>query len=176
MEYNILIKIPVNDLKYNPFFCEENIWHLCQEELLDNLERKVVFIFSKNRYVTMKNQRLGTLVRWDYHVVLLIKDTDWMVADFDTRLSFPCSAEEYLNRSFVADDVTFFRMVDSSYYIKNFASDRRHMMGKDGSYLQKPPPWNRIGTGFNLWEFIDGTENKHGEVASLNEMILYCRS
>lgn len=165
-----------NDLKYCPFFCEENIWYLCQEESLANFERKVVFIFNKNKYVTMKNQRLATLVHWDYHVVLLFKNSDWMVADFDTSLTFPCPAEEYLNRSFITDDTILFRMVDSSHYVKNFASDRSHMIGKDGNYFQKPPPWNRIGTGFNLWEFFDVAKNRHGKRVSLNEMISYCLS
>ena len=167
------MKTTVTNLNYCPFFCEENIWHLCHNPALLSCDRKVLFIFSQKQCVAMKNQRLGNLVHWDYHVVLLFKDTVWKIADFDSSLSFPCIAEEYFTRSFIVDEAPLFRIVDALHYIKNFASDRRHMKNKNGSYLQPPPPWKKIGVGFNLLEFMDVAENEHGEILNLRDMMKY---
>ena len=154
-------------MKYCPYYCEENIWHLCQEESLLSKTRKVVFISNKNRCVAIKHQRAGGLVYWDYHVVLLLKDNSWKVADLDTRLPFPCPAETYLSESFLTTKAPVFSVVEADQYIRHFASDRRHMMDQNGMYLKSPPVWDVIGTGFNLWEFIDGA---YGRVYNLHEL------
>lgn len=165
------MKLHRNHFQYWPFYCEENIWHLCQEDSLLPCERRVVFISNKNRCVAMQNQRAGSLVYWDYHVVLLFRDTSWKVADLDTLLSFPCPVEEYLSNSFVPGEPSIFRVVDADHYINSFASDRRHMLDQNGKYLQPPPLWNEIGrSGFNLWDFVDVRKNEHGQLYGLHEM------
>lgn len=154
-------------MKYCPYYCEENIWHLCQEESLLSKTRKVVFISNQNRRVAIKHQKAGALVHWDYHVVLLLKDSSWKVADLDTLLPFPCPAERYLSESFVATETPVFSVVDADQYIRRFTSDRRHMIDQNGMYLKAPPVWDMIGTGFNLWGFVDG---EYGRVYDVNEM------
>jgi protein N-terminal glutamine amidohydrolase len=157
----------VKQMKYCPYYCEENIWHLCQNESLLSHTKKVVFISNQNRCVAMRHQRAGGLVHWDYHVVLLFKQRTWKIADFDTLLPFPCPAAVYLSESFISTEAPFFCVVDADQYIRDFASDRRHMIDQEGTYLKSPPPWNAIGAGFNLWEFVDG---KYGQVYGVNEM------
>ena len=154
-------------MKYCPYYCEENIWYLCQDVSISSNTKKVVFISNKNRCVAIRHQRAGSLVRWDYHVVLFFKDDSWKVADLDSLLPFPCPAEAYLSESFVAGEAPVFSVVSAERYVRDFTCDRRHMLGRDGTYLQSPPPWNTIGTGFNLWDFVDG---KYGRVYDVNEM------
>lgn len=154
-------------MKYCPYYCEENIWHLCQEESFLSLTRKVAFISNKNRCVAVKHQRAGSLVHWDYHVVLLLKDNGWKIADLDTLLPFPCPVEAYLSESFLATEAPVFSVVDADQYVRCFASDRRHMIDQNGMYLQSPPAWEPIGAGFNLWAFVDG---EYGRVYDINEM------
>ncbi len=164
------MKLNGSPVKYWPFFCEENIWHLCQENFLMPLERKVVFISNTNRYVAMKFQKAaspGAKVAWDYHVIILFRESEWKVADLDTRLSLPCSTEEYFANSFVPAAPPTFRVVDVDDFIRHFASDRRHMRNQP----QAPPPWNCIGTGFNLWDFVDVSNTGYGRIYDLKEMV-----
>jgi hypothetical protein len=156
-------------VKYWPFFCEENIWHLCQEKFLRPFERKVVFVSNTNRSVAMKFQKAvppNTTVTWDYHVILLFRDAEWKVADLDTRLSLPCSCQEYFSNSFMPAQTPTFRVVDADDFIIHFASDRRHMENQP----QAPPPWDNIGTGFNLWDFVSVSNNSYGQIYNLKEM------
>ena len=150
---------------------EENIWHLCQEKSLLPFPRKVLFITSQQQYVAINHQKAGSPVYWDYHVVLLFEDQGWKIADLDTLLPFPCPVEEYLTRSFIPKTAPVFRVVDADQYIEYFTSDRRHMIDKDGNYLQPPPPWDPIGeSGFNLWDFVGISEGKFGKLHDLEKM------
>ncbi len=165
------MKLNRDHLQYWPFYCEENIWHLCQEAPLLPFERKVVFISNGKQCVAMKKQQTGSLVYWDYHVILLFRDTDWKIADPDTLLPLPCPSEDYLSSSFVPAEPPMFRVVEADHYIRCFSSDRRHMVDQNGRYLQPPPPWNTIGrSGFNLWNFVDSTRNAPGQLYDLNRM------
>ena len=96
-------------------------------------------------------------MHWDYHVVLLLKNNGWKV----------CPAETYLSESFVATEAPVFSVVDADQYIRRFVSDRRHMIDQNGMYLKAPPAWDMIGTGFNLWGFVDG---EYGRGYNLHEM------
>ncbi len=154
-------------MKYCPYYCEENIWHLCQEEPFLSQTRKVVFVSNKNRCVAIKHQRTGGLVHWDYHVVLLLQGGGWKIADLDTLLPFPCPVETYLSESFIATEAPVFSVVNADEYVRHFTSDRRHMIDRNGKYLNPPPSWNMIGSGFNLWEFVDG---EYGQVYDVQEM------
>jgi len=165
-------------IHYWPFYCEENIWHLCQKTFFLSFKRKVVFISNKNRCFAMKHQRAAPLVTWDYHVVLLFHDNKWKVADLDSSMHIPCPIEEYLSNSFVSlmqnCAPPIFRVVDANHFIKHFASDRRHMRNPDGSFLKPPPPVAPIksasGEEFNLWDFVDVENCKHGTIYDLKEM------
>ena len=68
-------------IQHWPFYCEENIWHLCQETFLLPFERKVIFISNKGRCFAMKHQRADSLIARDYRVVLLFYDSEWKDAD-----------------------------------------------------------------------------------------------
>jgi len=94
-------------------------------------------------------------------VLLYLDDGGWKISDLDTVLPCPCSAEEYLSASFIPTESVMFSVVDADSYIKYFASDRRHMKG------QPKPSWDTIGSGFNLWEFVDG---QHGRSYELDKM------
>ena len=92
--------------------------------------------------------------------------------------AYPCPIEEYLSNSFVSDLSTWeppmFHVVDADYFIRHFASDRRHMRNKDGTFLKPPPPFPQIrsesGEDFNLWDFVDVSPNEHGRIYKLSEM------
>ena len=81
------------DFLYQPYYCEENIWHLCQNASFK--ESEVIFIASKGNAFPMMNQRVMTNpsipVLWDYHVILLVKSEmnnsgHNQIVDFDTTL------------------------------------------------------------------------------------------
>ncbi|KAJ6455725.1 N-terminal glutamine amidase-domain-containing protein [Mycena sanguinolenta] len=121
---------------YTPFYCEENIYLLCQAFISRQEDVSVVFISNENKTVALWNQKLreGSVVVWDYHVVLLLRSQDqrrW-IYDFDTRLPFPCLLKDYLALTFRQDVQSLyqslFRIVRGATYIENFASDRSHML------------------------------------------------
>ncbi len=153
--------------RYWPFFCEENIWHLCSDRVSMDTpddERRVVFVSNPRRQVAMRYQRAGgkTGVVWDYHVVLLAAGRLW---DLDTTLGFGISSALWLEESFVAEPLEpRFRVIDAPTFVASFASDRSHMIGPDGRPLKPLPPWPPIGTGTNLMRFVDMVEPFLGEV------------
>lgn len=69
----------------------------------------VVFVSSKKQKTPIWGQRLCTNtsspVVWDYHVLFLIINSDKKyIYDYDSILSFPCSALEYCKNSFLSPD------------------------------------------------------------------------
>lgn len=153
--------------RYWPFFCEENVWHLCSDR--DAVEgpvegRRVVFVSNAPGRVTMRRQRAGAggLIRWDYHVVLLAGGRLW---DLDSTLGFGISPALWLAESFVAGPLApRFRVVEAPDYLASFASDRSHMIGADGQPLRPFPPWPPIGKGMTLMRFVDMVEPFLGAV------------
>jgi hypothetical protein len=165
-------------LKRQPYYCEENAWHLCQEPFFADRKRHVVFISNAEREVPMWNQRAGRQkpVVWDYHVVVLI-ESPAEIWDVDTLLGIPLRLSDYLDGSFHPEmpecHQPCFRIVQSDLFVEVFASDRSHMLRPDGSYSKPPPSWPLIGkpgTASNLMRFTDMTETFIGEVLSLNEL------
>ena len=159
---------------YCPFYCEENVWHLCAAPRLAAAERRVLFISNRGRQVVIWGQRLAPRpelpVAWDYHVVLLLRPPAdrWQVLDLDGRQPQPRPAEDWLAGSFpptVAVPERLrprFRLVDAELYRRHLRSDRRHMRHHDGRYLRPPPPWAPIcgeplgdDSGSNLARFVD---------------------
>jgi protein N-terminal glutamine amidohydrolase len=168
---------PQKDHKYHPFFCEENIWHLCAEDL-DMEDPTVIIISNATRTVAVAEQRPGGehgTVMWDYHVVLAGTRKDvWHVWDLDTKLPFPSAASEWLFQSFERfmdlppELAPHFRVMPATVYREHLASDRSHMRDETGEWRSPPPPWDPPGDGHTLEDFIDMTQDKIGQ--SLNHM------
>lgn len=162
--------------RYWPYFCEENVWHLCSDR--DRIEgpveaRKVLFISNARKQVAMRHQRAGREagVVWDYHVVLLAEGKIW---DLDTTLGFGIAPASWLEESFVAGPLEpRFRVIGAPVYLESFASDRSHMIGPDGRPLKPLPPWPPIGKGTNLMRFVDMAEPFLGEVTDASGLRLY---
>jgi len=154
-------------VRYWPFFCEENIWHLCSNrDAVDGpIEgRRVVFVSNARKQVAMRHQRAwgGGPVVWDYHVVLLAAGKLW---DLDTTLWFGIPPEHWLEKSLVAaPPEPRFRVVDAAAYATSFASDRSHMIGADGRPLKPLPPWPPVGKGTNLMRFVNMVKPFLGEL------------
>jgi len=169
--------MPSNNLKrenftYQAAFCEENIWHLCQQNSLQN--SYVIFIFSKGEAFPMLNQRASQHpslpIFWDYHVVLLVMTENNQIFDFDTTLPFSTDIETYFHYSFIDENLLtdketpLFRLVPSGEFVKLFSSDRSHMKTPSG-WLAPPPSWPCIGSSkTNLSEFIQASNNHFGEL------------
>ncbi|KAJ6546534.1 N-terminal glutamine amidase-domain-containing protein [Mycena vulgaris] len=123
---------------YTPFYCEENVFLLCEAFMARGQEAFVVFISNELKTVALWNQKLSrdaqSVVVWDYHVVLWLHTPDqrnW-IYDFDTRLAVPCPMKDYLHHTFREDTPrsyqSLFRVVPGPTYVANFASDRSHMV------------------------------------------------
>lgn len=167
---------------YTPYYCEENIWHLCQESRFAPMRAHVVFISNLRRQCYFWYQRAARNadepICWDYHVILLAKDTSWKIWDLDTTLAFPSDALAYLNRTFMHVGKTtpewdpLFRLVDARQFAAEFASDRSHMIDADGNWMQPPPHWEPIGNGRpnNLQSFIDMDSTAFGTALDINAL------
>lgn len=130
----------VADSLYTALFCEENIWELVrvfeqEGRALDDLD--VVFLCNDKAQLAIRNQKLaspGTYVIWDYHVILIDRRAS-LVYDFDSRLGFPVSLDEYLyatlpDPSHVHEGyLPSFRLIPARDYLYCFCSDRSHMRG-----------------------------------------------
>ncbi len=133
-------------MKYHPYFCEENIWHLCDEK------RTGWAIFVSNLSgVYFESQRLQPegLV-WDYHVVYV--GVDGIIIDFDHDQGVRTPLPVWLDRSFQHSPPEYapkFLAIAADDYIRDFSSDRSHMI-KNGEWLAPPPPWAPIGSGNSL--------------------------
>lgn len=160
-----------SEFLYQPFYCEENVWHLARR--FEGRSREVVFISNAGRTCALWNQRpaeAGRPVVWDYHVILLCGSD---VYDLDTRLDFPVPLETWLAGTFpVAVPEAYaprFRVVDGDRFLKVFASDRSHMRSEEG-WTAPPPPWPPIGEGTNLMRFVDMEAPFEGEVVGLEAL------
>ena len=94
------------DIDYQAYYCEENIWRLCQQPQLQVHKSEVVFISNPRRTCALWYQRAAPYptepVVWDYHVILLTQTPDniWQVWDLDTLLGCPLQAEDYFSMTF----------------------------------------------------------------------------
>jgi hypothetical protein len=180
--------------RYTPFYCEENVYHLASHAHFAEKQRQVVFISNRIKMVLFLNQRAGKeygTVLWDYHVVLLTCDSQWLVWDLDSHLSFPVTIDEYLIGTFGYLDKHYrsrlshfpysiqetkvytplFKLIDADLYLETFASNRVHMLDKNGAYRSPPPPWPKIHPerGNNVSTFIDMNDQEYGEVVDIQE-------
>ncbi len=156
-------------VRYQPFYCEENVWHLCQDERVAATRNFAIFISNVGRAFPMHAQRAaatpGEAVVWDYHAVLLAGRDIW---DLDCRLGAPLSLDAWLAASFpVQPPLTAprFRVVAAALFVGRFASDRSHMRDASGAWRHPPPSWPAIGDGStNLKQFVDMEQTFHGDV------------
>ena len=168
------------DYPYTPFYCEENIWHLCQLPELSS-DSKVVLISNKLHSCPLWKQRAGSgpeqFVVWDYHVVLLHRQGLWQVWDLDSTLAMPTDFRPYMEATFkigaiqLNDHAPQFRVIDAQEYLSSLSSDRSHMRNPDGTWRATPPAWPIIQAGGepNLMRLIDMTRPDPGRVMSIVE-------
>ena len=164
---------------YSPSYCEENIWHLCQEPDFEVYDKKVVFISNDRRSCPLWNQRacvsLDQPVLWDYHVILLFRNENWQVYDLDTLLATPTPLGEYIQNTFTRDPVAqpflpVFRVIEADEFVSVFSSDRSHMLTADGTWQAPPPPWPTIvrNNQSNLMELVDMRNPSFGTIMDLS--------
>ncbi|KAJ7046632.1 N-terminal glutamine amidase-domain-containing protein [Mycena alexandri] len=183
------------DTVHTPFYCEENIYLLCEAFVLQQEEVSAVFISNEQKTVALWNQKLNdeSVVVWDYHVFLLLRSRGqqhW-IYDFDSRLPFPCLMRDYLRHTFkenVAEPYrSLFRIVPGSTFVEHFASDRSHMLVEAGEYdaqnvapkrYRSPPPSHppirgrNATTGNNLMEsFVGMASSAFGKVLDLQGVV-----
>jgi hypothetical protein len=138
-------------LDYQAYYCEENIWRLCQRAPFAQEACEVAVITNPTRSCAVWSQRAaagaGEPVVWDYHVVLARPvEGAWEVWDLDSTLGAPVSAGRWVEASFPrrvgARYAPRFRVLEAAAYWAGFWSDRSHMRLPDGTYQQPPPPWD----------------------------------
>ena len=164
---------------YHAYYCEENIWHVCQHEPFEH--SYVIFIASTGASFPMMNQSVMTdptvPILWDYHVVLLVHAEVNQILDFDTALPFCCDIDKYFSYSFLDNRLLdeherpYFRVVPASEYITHFSSDRSHMKTNNG-WLAPPPTWPTIGElPNNLSGYRDMKNKEIGDVLTFDEVL-----
>ena len=159
--------------RYHPFFCEENIWHLCQSPHIQPTLAFVFLVSNPARNCRLWFQRVaphGKPVFWDYHVFLIARSSNldaWKVWDLDTLLPIPSPVGSYFHATYNLQDAFWavpkelrpvFRVIPATEYIQQFTSDRGHMKDTEGNYVTPPPPWPLIrppGNSTTLAELLE---------------------
>lgn len=148
---------------YTPLFCEENIWQLLQSLSAANAintntaidKMWVLIITNPAKKIALLNQQAAAInqpVIWDYHVIMLAEiNHQYLIFDFDSRLSFVTPLQEYLQRTFIPPDklpqefIPYIRKVPAQSYLGKFHSDRSHM--RNQIKTSEFPPWPIINAG-----------------------------
>ncbi|TPV93204.1 MAG: hypothetical protein B7733_21810 [Myxococcales bacterium FL481] len=171
------------EARYCAYYCEENIWQLC-ERLRSRCDRAAVCVVSsRQQRVAMWRQQAaaaaGLPVVWDYHVVMACRRPAqrWEIIDLDSLLPRPVDAVAYLDATFPrghrvpAELTPMFRWIDAEQYRDILRSDRRHMRDAEGRFRRPPPPWPAIGQqgtrGSNLALLTDMSQQTVGELVDL---------
>lgn len=173
---------PENDYIYTQYFCEENIWWLgkrLSEQGIELPNLAAVFILNESNAVPVLNQCAarseGELMYWDYHVVLeqILESGERVIWDFDSELEFPCDKQEYLDGSFLPEQLCpkefapLFRRVLMESYLHRFSSDRSHMLDKAGKPSVPFPDYAPIqGAADNAVSLQQYLDLDQGPVAS----------
>ncbi|KAI9489482.1 protein N-terminal glutamine amidohydrolase [Zychaea mexicana] len=174
------VALKKDELLYTSCYCEENVYMMCKT--MSELNRKeedhsmldhctVVFISNPSKSIPIWKQKNSPDGPVDYHVILYYHNYDtkeFYVYDMDTVLPFPCDATEYVMLAFHPElqlQERFkrcFRLVPGSVFLREFASDRSHMLEENGEYMKPPPEYPAIASTddvMNLPRYIDMTEN-----------------
>lgn len=112
---------------------------------------------------------------WDYHVILIYHRRQAWVYDLDTTLAFPTQFNDYFDLALRDNSLLLpkyhrmYRVISSGHFLDTFASDRSHMIRKDGSWSMPPPQYDCIRTeecAHNLDRFIsmENDDPMFGEV------------
>lgn len=172
----------IKEFKYSANFCEENIWHLCQNQALEHFSKKVLIVSNENRYCPFRYQKSingDDIVWWNYHVILLASNGEsTLIYDFDSTLPVPISGLDYLQKSFqlngnqLDSNLPYFKAIDSEVYLNSFFSDRSHMKDTTGNWLSSPPKWPLIANEGNLAlpDLLNFTGTSKEMIYSLDEM------
>ncbi|KAJ3637282.1 hypothetical protein MTP99_000755 [Tenebrio molitor] len=172
-------------------YCEENVYKLCQDVSSRHSGEInkcfVVFVSNPSRTVPLWRQRSGKdedrLVIWDYHVIFLYhpEPEKCLVYDLDSELPFPTYVHKYVTETFRTDHILkpdyfrYFRVIPANEFLKEFASDRRHMKRPDGTWIKPPPNYPAIQTAtntHNLEDYIQMDSSKGpGQVLSLTQFV-----
>lgn len=166
----------MQQVRYTPFYCEENIWWLAQAPALAGFARWVVFISNPYKTCALWSQRAAAQpaapVVWDYHVVLLTRAesadapsaADWTIWDLDSVAGSPLAARRWCEVTFPYSVTPsgsasggrvqpryapWFRLIQADTFVRAFRSDRAHMRDASGVFLHPPPPWPAISAGEN---------------------------
>ncbi len=140
---------------YQPFWCEENIWHLAGDPQVGPGERWVALLTGVAGHFPCWGQRAAATpdapVLWDYHVILLVHQIGWHVWDLDACRGCPLPATTWLATTFPEPERIHAAfqprclMVPASTYRSQLTSDRAHMRHGQGTskgeWQQPPPPW-----------------------------------
>jgi len=171
----------IDDAEYAPFYCEENVWRLCErltEQAIPDVH--AVFVANEDGSVAVWSQRASQhpegLTVWDYHVVALARpEGAWHVFDLDCTAGSELPVEQWLAASFPLAGVIppelepTFRVVPAQQLFEQFRTDRSHMRAPDGSWLHEPPPWPALSDSSNLARYIDPLGIATGEVVGMRE-------
>ncbi len=172
------------DPLHQPFYCEENIWHLAQDPRCGPGRRLVLVLGGTSGRFAMWRQRAapapGEPVTWDYHVVLLVYDGGWQAWDLDSDMGTPLALKSWLSASFPHQDRVRpgfhprFRMLPAEEYVATLRTDRSHMRDDDGGWLHPPPSWPPPGSGgSNVLALADIRQSTPGTVRDRAGLVAY---
>lgn len=173
----------LENFKYTANFCEENIWHLCQNPDLAAYAKTVLILSNSSRNCPLWQQKSAIgqePVRWDYHVILLVGPPEKsLIYDFDSTLHLPSPLDVYLNLTFRPDsssweeDKPFFKAIEAADYIRYFYSDRGHMIDGEGDWKFTPPSWPLIKNKgeLPLPELLDFSETSKQKIYRFEEVM-----
>lgn len=170
--------VDVSLFHHTPFYCEENVYLLCKKLCSDGIANSegsdlfVAFISNEKKHIPLWNQkasqRADGVILWDYHVICIQTNQGGglpLVWDLDSTLPFPSPLPSYVSETIrpsfqlFSDYNRLFRIVHAPIFLRCFASDRRHMKGSDGLWIEQPPPHQPIvaqdGTVHNLNEYFN---------------------
>jgi hypothetical protein len=176
-------KMEIKEFKYSANFCEENIWHLCQNPALENFSKKVLIVSNSIKNCPFRFQKSingDEVVWWNYHVILFASNGDAsLIYDFDSTLSVPLSGREYMERTFPRQaswstlNLPQFKAIEADDYLHSFFSDRSHMKDSVGNWLSPPPKWPLIGENreLPLSTLLDFSDSSTERIYSLEEML-----
>ena len=173
----------IKEFKYSANFCEENIWHLCQNQALAHFSKKVLIVSNSTRYCPFRFQKSvngDEIVWWNYHVILLASASESsLIYDFDSTLPVPLSGLEYMRKTFQLNEnqnainLPYFKVIGAEVYLSSFFSDRSHMKDSNGNWISTPPIWPMIGNQGQLAlpDLLDFSDSSKERIYTLNEMI-----
>lgn len=173
----------ITEFKYSANFCEENIWHLCQNPALENFSKKVLFVSNSQKNCPFRFQKSingDEIVRWNYHVILFASyQGSNYIYDFDSTLPVPSSGKEYFEKTFLKNeewtelDFPCFKAIQAADYLNSLVSDRSHMRDEEGNWLSNPPEWPVIQNegAMTLNDILDFTDTSAERIYNLDEML-----